>query len=107
MTEKAFRDICQWSFEGYINYRKSQGKYNFKVSDNKIDKNVKLPNSSARENSNKVFLVKNVNGYLRYKTITSQNMSSETQVKNFFISQKTYVPFSRYSTFCTFNPSMI
>ena len=25
-------------------------------------------------------------GYLRYKTITSQNVSSEAQVKNFFIS---------------------
>ena len=24
-------------------------------------------------------------GYLRYKTITSQNMSSEAQIKNFFI----------------------
>ena len=27
-----------------------------------------------------------VKGYLRYKTITLQNMSSEAQVKNFFIS---------------------
>ena len=25
-------------------------------------------------------------GYLRYKMITSQNVSSETQIKNFFIS---------------------
>ena len=25
-------------------------------------------------------------GYLRYKTITSQNVSSEAQIKNFFIS---------------------
>ena len=31
-------------------------------------------------NNNKQF-----NGYLRYKTITSQNVSSEAQVKNFFI----------------------
>ena len=28
--------------------------------------------------------------YLRYKTITSQNMSSEAQIKNFFISQKIF-----------------
>ena len=28
----------------------------------------------------------NFKGYLRYKTITSQNVSSEAQVKNFFIS---------------------
>ena len=27
-------------------------------------------------------------GYLRYKTITSQNVSSDAQVKKFFISQK-------------------
>ena len=36
------------------------------------------------------------------KTITYQNVSSVTQVKNFFISFK-YVPFSRYSSFCTLN----
>ena len=33
-------------------------------------------------------------GYLRYKMITSQNVSFEAQVKNFFISYKIYVPFS-------------
>ena len=27
-----------------------------------------------------------IKGYLGYKTITSQNMSSEAQIKNFFIS---------------------
>ena len=45
--------------------------------------------------------------YLRYKTITSQNVSSQAQIKNFFISQKDYVPFSRYSSFCTLNYPMI
>ena len=30
-------------------------------------------------------------GYLRYKTITSQNVSSEAQVKNFIILQKSSV----------------
>ena len=42
-------------------------------------------------------------GYIYYKTITSQNVSSEAQVKNLFISWKGYVSFSRYSSFCIFN----
>ena len=46
-------------------------------------------------------------GYLRYKTISSQNGSSEAQIKNFLISWKNYVPFSRYSSFCIFNHPMI
>ena len=57
-----------------------------------------------------IFLKKrilNIKGYLRYKTITSQNVSSEAQVKVFFISYKSYVPFSRYSSFCIFNHRMI
>ena len=41
-------------------------------------------------------------GYLHYKTITSQSVLSEAQVKKFFISQKSYVLFSRYSSFCGF-----
>ena len=32
-------------------------------------------------------------GYLRYKTRTSQNMPSEAQIKNFFISKKNDVSF--------------
>ena len=43
-----------------------------------------------------------IKGYLRYK-ITSENVPSEAQIKNFFISSKNYVPFSRYSSFCIFN----
>ena len=39
-----------------------------------------------------------IKGYLRYKTIASQNGSSEVQVKNFFISWKIYVLFSGYSS---------
>ena len=31
-----------------------------------------------------------------YKTITSQNVPSEAQIKNAFVSQKGDVPFSRY-----------
>ena len=37
--------------------------------------------------------------YLRYKTITSQNVPSEAQVKNVFVSKKIYFPFSRCSSF--------
>ena len=46
-------------------------------------------------------------GYLHYKTITSQNVLSEAQVKNIFILWKYYAPFSRYSSFCIFNHRMI
>ena len=49
----------------------------------------------------------NIKGYLRYKTITSQNVPSKAQINHFFISRKNYVPFSRYSSFCIFNHSMI
>ena len=46
-------------------------------------------------------------GYLRYKTATYQNMSSEARIKNFFILYKNYVPFLRYSSFRIFNHRMI
>ena len=45
--------------------------------------------------------------YLRYKTTTFQNVSSEAQIKNFFNSKKNYVPFLRYSSFYIFNHPMI
>ena len=45
--------------------------------------------------------------YLHYKMITFQNVSSEAQVKDVFISEKSYVPFSWYSSFCIFVHSMI
>ena len=51
-----------------------------------------------------IFLFK---GYLHYKTIASKNVPSETQVKKFFVSQKSYVLFSRYSSFCIFDHPMI
>ena len=38
-------------------------------------------------------------GYFCYKTIASQNVSSEAQVENFFVFQKSYVPFSVNSNF--------
>ena len=49
----------------------------------------------------KCYLLK---GYLRYKTITYQNVPSKA---DFFISQKNCVPFSRFSSFCIFNHPMI
>ena len=49
------------------------------------------------------FLSPILKGYLHYKTITSQTVSYETHVKNFFTSWKTYVPFSRYSSFRILN----
>ena len=51
-----------------------------------------------------IFWFKN---YLHYKTIASQNVLSETQVKRFFVSKKIYVLFSRYSSFCIFDHPMI
>ena len=45
--------------------------------------------------------------YLCYKTINSWNVLSKVQIKNFFISKKNYVPFSRYSSFCIFNHPII
>ena len=49
----------------------------------------------------------NFKGYLRYKTITSQNVPSEAQVKNIFVSYKSFILFSRYSSFCIFNHPVI
>ena len=34
----------------------------------------------------KCLLIEQLKGYLRYKTIASQDVSSEAQIKNFFIS---------------------
>ena len=48
-----------------------------------------------------------IKGYLCYKMIISQNVPPKAQIKNFFISYKNYVPFSRYSSFCIFNHPMI
>ena len=48
-----------------------------------------------------------IKGYLRYKMLTSQKVPPKAQIKNFFISYKNYVLFSRYSSFCIFNHPMI
>ena len=45
--------------------------------------------------------------YLRYKTITSQNVPSKAQIRNFFILQKNYVPFSRYPNMSTIKNGQI
>ena len=46
-------------------------------------------------------------GYLHHKIITSQNMLSEAQIKNFFILKKSCIPFTRYSSFCILDDPMI
>ena len=46
-------------------------------------------------------------GYHRHKMITSQNVPYEVQFGDFFVSKKSYVPFSRYSNFCIFDHPMI
>ena len=45
--------------------------------------------------------------YVHYKTIISQNVLFEAQVRNVFISWKSYVPFLKYSSFCSFKHLMI
>ena len=66
--------------------------------------NIFKVNSKDTRTISGAFIVK---GYLKHKTITSQNVSSEAQVKNSFISSKSYVLVSRYSDFFIFNHSMI
>ena len=46
-------------------------------------------------------------GYLLYKTISSQKVSSEAQVNDFCILQKSYVLFSKCSSFRSFSHPMI
>ena len=47
-------------------------------------------------------------GYLHYKTITYQNMSTAAQIKIFcFVLETNYVLFSRFSSFSIFNNPMI
>ena len=44
-----------------------------------------------------------IKGFFHNKTIISQNVSFEAQVNNVFISQESYILFSRYLSFCIFN----
>ena len=68
-------------------------------------RNKELPKSTAALLIQHTY--SDIKGYLHYKTVTSQNVSSEVQIKNFFISLKNYVLFSRYSSFCIFKRPMI
>ena len=67
----------------------------------------KSASTSDIPNHFKSKLIKTVEGYLCYKMKKSQNNSSEVQVMNFSISQKIYVSFSRYSSFCILNHPII
>ena len=40
-----------------------------------------------------------IKGYLRYRTITSQNVSSKAQIKNFFIRRKVMFHFQDIQVF--------
>ena len=77
--------------------------HNFEITRSSIIFGLPCFNLITDGENNGVF----VKGYLCYKTMTSQNVSSEAQVKDFFILWKDYVPFSRYSSFCIFNQPMI
>ena len=67
-----------------------------------LEEEVLMNNTAESDNSNEI-----LKGYHRHKTITSQNAPSEAQVKDFFVSYKYYISFSRYSSFCIFNRPMI
>ena len=71
------------------------------------DKSQIINNQKVTTEHLKLSANKHFKGYLHYKTIISQNVSSEAQVKNFLISCKSDVPFSRYSSFYIFNYPMI
>ena len=52
----------------------------------------------------KIQQMRKVKGCLLYKMITSQNVSFEASVKNFFISLKIYVPFFKMFKVLHFQP---
>ena len=56
------------------------------VEDHKIKITVMLTEWYLHQIVQKFKIVKKFKGYLRYKTITSPNVSYEAQIKNFFIS---------------------
>ena len=64
-----------------------------------VDNNWFVVNTIFSETALRIFLVFCIKGYLHYKMITSQNV--------LFVSYKSCVLFSRYSSFCIFNHLMI
>ena len=67
-----------------------------------IDRRLRVAATSSKKNlcgCLRAFIVVPLKVYLHSKTITSLNVSYKAQVKFFFISQKNYVPFLRYSSF--------
>ena len=52
--------------------------------DDKLNFKVHISNI-CKSATNQLNTLKRLKGYLRYKTITSQNVPSEAQIKNFFI----------------------
>ena len=67
-----------------------------------IDRRLRVAATSSKKNlcgCLRAFIVVPLKVYLHNKMITSLNVSYKAQVKFFFISQKSYVPFLRYSSF--------
>ena len=94
-----------WLFEKLI-FELDASSYSFKITcilSKQVISLKKMVVSSAKF----TILISWSKGYLCYKTIIYQNVSSESQVKNFFISWKSFVPFSIYSSFCNFKHPMI
>ena len=64
---------------------KPQGKYMAPYCLLTLEPSRHLPaQSQQKKHKNKVWNMFELKVYIRYKTITSQNMSSEEQIKNFF-----------------------
>ena len=74
--------------------------YIYKNSENRYE--AKLPFKEMHP-----IFSNNFKDYLRYKTITSQNVSSEAQVKKFFYFLENLCSVLKYSSFCIFNHPMI
>ena len=87
---------------GFLSFAKNMGKNISKNISKNLSSKYSQNHDHAKQSARDV-----LKGYLCYRTITSQNVPSKTQIKNFFISKKNYVSFPRYSSFCIFNYPMI
>ena len=95
-----------WKWVRKIKYSNDRNKSSFKCVENQLE-NKALAKIAFCVPHPLIWCQIGLKGYLHYKTISSQNLSYEAQAKNFFISEKSYVPFSKYSSFCIFSHPMI
>ena len=101
--------MYNYLIERYVKNLKDAKKMSFFIMDEKLFLKYKeirkiIQSNLEREKFDSEPLFK---GCLCYKMITSQNVSCEAQVKNFFILWKICILFSRYSSFCIFNHPLI